>query len=162
MAAPISTTYSPKERERIEQHILSQIALGRTLSKIIDEDRKEHGLPHISTWISWQVESEELHEKVARAREHGAERLVEEMVTISDDKAGDPDAQSRRVRIYAREKAAAMLAPRRFGQKLDVTSDGKALPAANVTINDNRIQSLLSLVDQRRLADQAGRLMLDD
>jgi len=158
----VDIMYSPAERERIASHILAELALGRSLRKIIAEDKEEHGLPDIATWLSWQVSDPSLHEQVARAREHGAERLVEEMVEIADDKQGDTDPQSRRVRIYAREKAAAMLAPKRFGQKLDVTSGGKPLPEPkSVTLIDNRIQSVLMLVQQRKDDDETIRGLLE-
>ena len=85
-------------------------------------------------------------ERVERARELGAGKHLDEIIEISDNKT--EDANSRKVRIYAREKYAAMIAPQRYGAKLDVTSAGKALPAP-VTHNDNRIQALLTIAAER-------------
>lgn len=98
-----------------------------------------------------------------RARELGFERIIgEELIDIADNREDDSDPQSRRVRIWAREKAAAMLHPRRFGNTIDVTSGGKPLPAPqSVTLVDNRIQSVLMLVQQRKEADEATRLLME-
>lgn len=154
---------SSEERQRIADHILGQLSVGRPLSKIFEEDAVSARLCGLATWYRWAVKDQSLREEVAQAREQGCERLVEEMVTIADDRTGDTDPQSRRVRIYAREKAVQMLAPRRFNmQRVDVTSGGKPLEAPkSVTLIDNRIQSVLMLVQQRKDSDEAMRTLLE-
>lgn len=150
----------PDEKRRIADHILAEVSLGRSVSKIFEEEGDAERLCSPATWYRWLVGDQSLRDELASAREAGCEKLVEEMVTIADDKTGDPDAQSRRVRIYAREKAAQMLAPRRFGQKLDVTSGGKPIEGPkSVTLIDNRIQSVLMLVQQRKDADHLRTLL---
>jgi hypothetical protein len=154
---PKRPEYTPEERTRIASHVLEQLALGRSTKKIFDEDGAKEALCARSCWNSWLLNDQSLEDSVARARRIGLSAIVEEMVEIADDKTGDTDAQSRRVRIYARERMAAMLAPAVFGQKLDVTSGGKPLEAPkNVTHIDNRIQSVLMLVQQRK--DDAAAL----
>jgi len=154
---------APSERQRIADHVLSQLATGRGLSKIFEEDAKSAKLCGLATWYRWTLKDQSLREEVAQARELGCERLVEEMIEIGDNKRADPDAQSRRVRIYAREKAVQMLAPRRFNlQRLDLTSGGKPLEAPkSVTLIDNRIQSVLMLVQQRKDDDEKVRALLE-
>lgn len=148
------------EKRRIADHVLAHLSLGRPLSKIFKEDAASASLCAEATWYRWVRDDQSLREEVAQAREQGMERLVEEMVEISDDKQEDP--QSRRVRVYAREKAAQMLSPKRFGQKLDVTSGGKPIEAPkSVTLIDNRIQSVLMLVQQRKASDAELRALLD-
>jgi hypothetical protein len=148
-----------EERQRIVDHVLAQLALGTPVSKIFEEGT---GLCSEATWYRWLLNDQSLREEVAQAREIGCERHIDQMIVIADDREGDTDPQSRRVRIYAREKAAAMLAPRRFGQRLDVTSGGKPLPAPqSATLVDNRIKSVLMLVQQRKEADEETRKLLD-
>ena len=143
--------YSPEERERIVSYVCSQLSLGRSMKKIFEEDREREKLCDVSVFYAWRSEDTRTHEKVARARASGLEVTLEELPAIADDKVSDPDAQSRRVRIYARERMAAMLAPALYGAKVDVTSGGKPLPPAqNVTLIDNRVQSILMLVQQRK------------
>lgn len=159
---PKRPEYMSEERLRIVDHVCEQIALGRSTRSIFKEDAAEQSLCVLSCWNSWLINDQSLEDQVARARRQGLSAIVEEMVEIADGKEGDPDPQSRRVRIYAREKMAAMLAPHVFGQKLDVTSGGKPLePPKSVTLIDNRIQSVLMLVQQRKDSDEAIRALLE-
>jgi len=156
---PKRPEYTPEERIRIIDHVCEQIALGRSTRAIFKEDKD---LPALSCWNSWLINDQSLEEQVTRARRLGLSAIIEEMVEIADNKKADPDAQSRRTRIYAREKMAAMLAPHTFGQKLDVTSGGKPLEAPkSVTLIDNRIQSVLMLVQQRKADDAAVQALLE-
>ena len=173
-------TYTQEDRDRIAEHICNELANKRFISSILREDE---GMPSPAQWARWLAEdtpdAEVLREKVARAREAGVEAHLEDMIAIADDATGDAevayDAQGKayvkmdgdnvqraKTRIYAREKMAQMLTPRRFGQKLDVTSDGKALPAPQVNVTqlaDNRVQTLIALAAQRKAAKQK---LLDD
>lgn len=157
--------YDEAERKRITDYVCEQIVNRRPMYKVFQEDREKAKLCAFSTFNGWLVAFPgEVMEKVARAREAAATSYVEDIVQIADGKDDEPsaDPNMRKVRIYAREKAAAMIAPRRFGQKLDVTSDGKALPApqTNVTVlNDNRVQTLIALAAQRK--EEKAKL-LDD
>jgi hypothetical protein len=167
MPNPQFPEYTPEQRQRILDHVCDEIAKKRPLYKVLAEDE---GMPSYSRFMAWRAESREVQDRIAQAREDALEAIVEEIIEISDESNHDPyiahDAhgkpyakidgdciQRAKLRVYAREKAAALLAPRRFGQKVDVTSDGKALAPAQVTLNDNRVQSLLMLVQQRRDTD---------
>jgi hypothetical protein len=160
MAAPISTTISETERERIAQYVCGQLSRGRSIRKIFEEDKREQKLPALGTFLAWRLDDARLHERIAHARASGLEQLLEEIPEIADNK--DEDPQSRRVRVYARLEVAAKLAPALYGQRMDVTSGGKPLPAAQPTVViDNRVQSILMIVQQRKEADEATRLLLD-
>lgn len=116
------------------------------------------------------VYPDELKGRVERAREQAAEAYVDEIVEIADgrDDAPSIDPQIRKLRVYAREKAAAMIAPRRYGQKVDITSGGEKLPAPApmVAVQDNRIQTLIHIAAQRKAmgpvdAEALNRLLED-
>lgn len=172
--------YSHADKERVIDHICDELVNKRFVSSILREDE---GMPPPSRFAQWLAESEVFREKVARAREAGVEAHLEDMIAIADDASDDVEVrydskgkpyayvngvttQRAKVMIYAREKAAQMLAPRRFGQKLDVTSDGKALPApqANtLVIADNRVQSLIALAAHNKAeAEAAATKLLED
>jgi transposase-like protein len=143
--------YSPEERDRIVEHICEQVANKRPLYKVLAEDE---GLCSQATFTRWQRDfPEEVKAKVVHARELAFEAHIEDMISIADGTDDSPslDPQVRKVRIYAREKAAAMIAPRRFGAKVDVTSGGEALPppAPLVAVQDNRVQTLIHIAAQR-------------
>lgn len=168
----MSRSYLPAERDCIVEHILEEIAKGRSVSRILAED---DAMCSYAQWSIWQRESVELKAKVADAREEGATKLVEEIVTISDERNGDARIEYRdgqpvavidgdtvqraKLRVYAREKYAAMIAPRRFGQRLDVTSGGEKLPAPQpALVLDNRVNALVLLASQRKAQ---GTVMID-
>ncbi|MFL6728104.1 MAG: hypothetical protein ACJ8FS_16555 [Sphingomicrobium sp.] len=139
--------FSQSDKERIVDHVCDQIAsYKRSLFRVLAEDDAMCGY---STFQRWMAESESFERQVARAREAALEALIDEMVDISKDPSLDHN--TKRVQLIAIEKSAQMLAPRRFGQKLDVTSDGKALPAP-IAIRSDRIEALLALAAQRKLA----------
>lgn len=160
MGRPVVWT-AEKQRVAIE-HVLDEIVKGRAVTRILaDSD----ALPAPSTWVKWLREVPELAIEVERARELGAATLLDEIVDIADDATGDvevaytqdgtayakqnSDSVARaKLRVYAREKYAQMIAPRKFGPKVDVTSGGEKLPAAQVT-NDNRTQTLIQIASER-------------
>ena len=184
MNALTTIRYSEDQRERIVDHVCAEITKKRFVSSILAEDE---GMPSSPTFYGWLGENEEWSNKVARAREFGMEAHVEDMIAIADnatddvyieyDKNDNPVAkidgsaiQRAKVQIYAREKAAQMLSPKRFGAKLDLTSGGKELPAPvnNTLIQDNRVQSLLAIAADRKARgeipslEDEKRKLLDD
>lgn len=140
----------PKEkRDAIVEVACEWLASGKALYRLFEADRQkgeDRELCNWSTFDDWQVKYPEYADKVARAREAGCQKLVEEIVEIAD--RVHPDTQRDKLRVHAREKAAQMLAPRRFGAKVDVTSGGEKLPAP-ATTSDNRIQALIQIAQQR-------------
>lgn len=147
-------TYSQEQRDAVIEHVIDEITKGRSLTTAC---QTSDPVVSYSQWMRWQLADEDLRERIARAREAGATKLLEEVIEIADAK--DEDSNSRRVRIYAREKYAAMIAPQRFGQKVDITSGGKALPQP-VQASTDRIDALLALAMQRRQLD-APTAMID-
>lgn len=172
--------YSHAEKEAIVDHVCEQLINKRFVTSILREDE---GMPGAATFTSWLAESEVFQSKVARAREAGVEAHLEDMISIADEASDDAEVAydkngkayvrmdgvsvaRAKLMIYAREKAAQMLAPRRFGQKLDVTSDGKALPAPTqntLVVADNRVQSLIAIAahNKAQAEAEATRLLED-
>ena len=159
-------TYSQAERDRILDHVCDQLATGRALSRILREDE---GLCNPSTLLDWQEKDDDVARKVTRARELGVATLLDETLKIADThekgivRIIKPDGTveereedmlgHRKLRIHARHEYARMIAPRKYGPKLDVTSGGEKLPApATPVLVDARIQSLV-LIAQRRLVE---------
>lgn len=158
--------YSPEARKQIMDHVLVEVATGRFVSRILRED---DFMPAPSQFWRWHLEDEEYQEKLGRARELGVEALLDETVDIADDSSNDvyidyvkkgksdedyPVAKVdgdviRRasLRIETRIKMAQMLKPRKYGTKVDVTSEGKALQPA---VTDNRLQAIVGMVARRK------------
>lgn len=158
--------YQPEEIEKMLDHILQELSKGRALSRILRED---DGMPSPPTVIKWQEQDPDIAAKVVRAREIGIETLLDETLEIADtpqlgvrivtDKDGTREHEEdmlghRKLRIDTRQKYAQMIAPRKYGNKLDVTSGGEKLPepaSNNVNLIDVRMQSLIALAAQRQI-----------
>ena len=69
----------------------------------------------------------------ARARESQAHAMAEDALTVAD-KADAENAQAIRIRVDARKWLASKIAPRHYGDKMDVTSDNKPLAAPQTII----------------------------
>jgi hypothetical protein len=166
--------YSPEDRDAIVEHICDEIATKRrALTRICEEDE---GMPSYSLIAKWRRNFPDIRERISHAREDALEAMVEEIVTISDERNHDPyiaydnngkpyakidgDAiQRAKLRVYARERAAALLAPRIFGAKLDVTSGGEKLPAPAAQSTD-RLEAIMALIAHRRaLAAPPGEVI---
>jgi hypothetical protein len=130
-------TYTEEDRERIVKHILAELSGGRAVSRILREDA---GMPAASLFWQWHFTDETLQEKVARARENGVEAIMDETLEIADNtsndtirnEAGVDQANTEwitrsRLRVDTRHKYAQMIAPRKYGPKLDLTSGGEKL-----------------------------------
>lgn len=90
----------------------------------------QNGNPgHSAVW-RWRKERPDWDEAIEAARAAGAHVLVDAAVAIADGE--HPVAQGkeaypgqRRTQVWARFEAAKRLNPRNYGDKVDVTSDGK-------------------------------------
>lgn len=170
--------YSPEQREIVIAHLCEEISKGRALAAILREDDVLPVMPSVTAVWEWSRNCIDFSERIERAREQGADALVSEMVDIADesstdvyvehDKDGTPRAkvdgdviQRAKLRIYAREQYAKLIAPKRFGSKLDVTSGGDKLPAP-VTLQDNRVQSLIAIALQRKADEDQLKQLMDD
>lgn len=152
--------YGDEEKAEIIAHVLVNVASGRFVSRVFREDdiiANGVQLPAISTFWKWVVEDDNLPEsapdrlgisdKLARAREYGIEALLDETIDIADitthdtviredaeggtsERANTEWIQRSKLRIETRIKLAQMLKPKRYGPKLDLTSDGEKIGIA--------------------------------
>lgn len=136
MARP--TDYTPK----LGHQICKLLANGWTLRRIA----KRKGMPAMSTILSWVLDPrhKEFSEQYARARAAQAELMFDEILEIADDGSNDlmtvqkgdetytlenKEITNRsRLRVDSRKWYLSKVLPKKYGDKLDMTSDGKALP----------------------------------
>lgn len=91
------------------------------------------GVPH-STFIGWVNEDAALADRYARAREELIERIAQETIDIADapvattDKGGIDSAavQKQRLQVDTRRWLLSKLAPKRYGEKLELSGDPAA------------------------------------
>lgn len=92
-----------------------------------------------STVFKWLSEHKDFAERYARAREAQADYMADEILEIADDDAHDTirtekgDIENKewvnrsRLKVEARKWVASKLKPKKYGDKLDLTSGGDKL-----------------------------------
>lgn len=118
--------------QELADNILERLADGESLRTICDDEE----MPARSTVFKWLATNSEFSDQYARAREAQADALFDETLEIADDgrndwmmRGGKDDAgwqansehiQRSRLRIDTRKWMAAKLAPKKYGEKLDL------------------------------------------
>jgi hypothetical protein len=99
-----------------------------------------------ATFYDWLNLSEDNAKRYARAREAQADFIVDEIIEIADDNSGDTTVTENgiqenreftsrsRLRVDARKWIAAKLRPKKYGDKIDVTSDGNELKPVVISL----------------------------
>jgi hypothetical protein len=101
-------------------------------------------MPAKTTVFRWLRENEEFRNQYARAKEEATDALAEELLDIADDasndwmesnKPGDNSVilngehlQRSRLRVDTRKWLMSKMKPKKYGEKLDMTTNGKDMP----------------------------------
>jgi hypothetical protein len=114
--------------------ICERIALGESLRTICRAD----DMPSEATVRSWAVENVSgFAAQYARARDHQADFYADEIIDIADT---DEDPQRARLRVDARKWKASKLAPKRYGDRMDVTSGGEPIASYSDILRAERLE----------------------
>lgn len=108
--------------EELAKKILERISEGESVRSIA----RDPEMPTASTIFDWAIHKEGFSEQYDKARDIGMEVRAEEI----EDIAGDDKLDVNRAKLIVDTKKWNMskLKPKRFGDKLDVTSGGDKLP----------------------------------
>ncbi len=121
--------------------ICKRLSMGESLRRICQDDE----MPNASTVHEWVLEDREgFAKQYARAREIQAENMFDEILDIADDGSNDfmtitkgkeayniedKEVTNRsRLRVDSRKWYLSKVLPKKFGEKLDMTTNGKDLP----------------------------------
>lgn len=121
--------------------ICALLAGGQSLKRICDQE----GMPDRVTVYSWMDKHPDFLNKYVRAKDDSSDALADDIQNISDDVlAGRYEPNAARVAIDAKKWIASKLKPKKYGDKLDMTTNGKdvVIPilggaAKNVSTNDS-------------------------
>ena len=108
------TTYT----EQKGKDICRMLEAGLTLTQITELP----DIPHISTVYDWLDSHPEFSESYARARSRQADTLASRVL---DEAMNSHDAQIGRLRIDALKWTASKLAPKKYGDKIEVESNSQ-------------------------------------
>lgn len=134
--------YTPSQREVLFKKVIKELQKGRSLRQIL----KDKGTPSRTALYDWLDEDEKYAERFARAQELGDEVLEETKLEIANTPLTETifekgytgnfdfkktvtkdNVQRSKLMIDTIDKILARRNPRKYGNKIDVTSDGGAL-----------------------------------
>lgn len=148
--------YDKDKTEELKAEIIDRMSKGESLKKILDNS--DH-LPNRTTVYRWMKQGDDYYDEAffnnyARATTERADHLFEEILDIADYSGNDlmidefgkekvnTEAIARdRLRVDARKWVIAKMIPKKYGEKLDITSDDKPLnqvPVINVQLNSSK------------------------
>lgn len=133
--------YTPEQIEETFNKILVKISIdGMAIRNVL----KLEGMPSNETFFKWIDEDLEKAKQYARACEARADFIFEEIIEIADDGRNDfmtkmigedleievlnsEHIQRSRLRVDARKWIASKLNPKKYGDKIDVTSGNEPI-----------------------------------
>jgi len=168
--------FTDEERKTALAHVYGQVASCRALSRVLREVAGEIDLPSHSTFWRWHMDDVDVRDNLARARLNGVEAHLEEAMEIADtpktglvvtskqDKDGNEVEETRRedmlghrrLQVDTRIKRAQMIAPRKYGPKLDLTSDGERVVLDDVARSARLAAIFAAIEKQRSGSDEDG------
>ncbi len=126
--------------QELADRVCQSIAEGASMRTVCAGE----GMPSIATLFKWIREKPEFAKQYARATEERTEAMSEDILDIADDGSNDlmtiqkgnqtyqtenKEVTNRsRLRVDTRKWLMSKMKPKKYGDKLDVTSDGKPLP----------------------------------
>lgn len=134
--------------DEVIQLICDTIASSNKGLHVHCKERKD--FPARTTIYRWLDENKEFRERYARAREAQADFLADEIIEIADDSSRDSltitkkdgtsyDIEDKewasrsKLRVEARKWKASKLAPKKYGDKIDLTTGGKEITTPVIT-----------------------------
>ena len=125
---------------QIKERICLEIAEGKSLRSICLAD----DMPATQTVRVWLALDAEFAAQYARAREEQADYYADEIIEIADTAK---DANLARLRIDARKWKASKLRPKKYGEKLDLTSeDGSMSPKPAIDVSKLSTETLAEIM----------------
>lgn len=133
--------------QELADKICEQIILGKSLKSICEAT----DMPNASSVFKWIGENDEFSKKYAYACQERSEAMLEEILDISDEgidvikqgaeKKSGALAQIVRLKVDTRKWYMSKMKPKKYGDKLDVTSGGEKLPTPILNAVPNNIST---------------------
>jgi hypothetical protein len=150
MARPI--TWEGKLKEKAIDLVLETIEQGSSLRSILDNNRDKDVLPSRRVFNEWLRDDDGLSTQYAYACEKRADAIFEDILAIADDTTRDKKTskdgeditdneviQRSRLRVDARKWMLSKMNPKKYGDKIDMTTGGDKIqqPILNIDPLDN-------------------------
>lgn len=156
--------WTEERRKETLERIYASVASGTSLSRTLQD---EPDMPSPREFWRWHMADEDIRNNLARARENGVEAHLEAALDIAEDGTNDwmekrsekddtligwrvngEAIQRSKLRVETLIKRAQMIAPRKYGPKLDLTTGGDKI--GNPADAAPSIASLLAEAEKRK------------
>lgn len=134
--------------QELADKICEQIAQGYSVRTLCSKE----GMPATTTFFRWIRENQSFRQQYAYATEERTEAMAEDLLDIADDGSNDlmtiqkghetyevenKEVTNRsRLRVDTRKWLMSKMKPKKYGDKVDVTSDGKAIKGNTIVFKD--------------------------
>lgn len=150
MARP--TTYT----QELADNICEQLALGRSLRTVCNPD----GMPAIKTIFNWFRTQEGFLQQYEKAKQESTDAMAEDLLDIADNGTNDymeyedrngnlgwkingENIQRSRLRADTRKWLMAKMKPKKYGDKIDMTTNGENINKAK-ELTDEELNARIS------------------
>lgn len=149
--------YSEEQKSNIFEYICIEIEKGRSLRSILRED---NGMPSTSTFFIWLTECQIKSKRYELATDLRTDALFDEIMdiayhteigeTIKTNSKGEIETTEgdmlghRRLKIDALKWSLSKLNPKKYGDKTDVTTNGRDI---NTIITTEKIKEISNTLD---------------
>jgi hypothetical protein len=114
-----------KYTEELVDQICALLATGMSLKRVCEREE----MPELKTVYNWLHNHDSFLQKYARAKQDSADAMANELEDIADRVLrGELDPNAARVAADIIKWSASKLKPKKYGDKLDMTTNGKDLP----------------------------------
>ena len=116
----------PSPQQCIEE-ICARIIAGEAIVKICEDTN----MPHQAAVYLAMAEDEAFQRRIARAREAQQEAIIDETIDLADT-ATPENVQVVKLQIWARQWRAAKLAPKKYGNRVEIEQPQKFIPLSEL------------------------------
>lgn len=134
--------------QEVADKICQELATGKSLRTVCAGEE----MPSLQTIFNWFGKHPQFVEQYARAKQESSDAMAEEILDIADDGTNDwmkvkmgsknvdiPNKevlQRSKLRVETRQWLMSKMKPKKYGDKVDVTSDGKAITGNTIVLKD--------------------------
>ena len=141
--------WTPEKKQNAIDEIFQKITEGNSIRTILKEN---DNLPSRKTFLEWLAKDKELSSHYARICDVRADIIFDEMMDIADDGTNDymtkqigdgikmqvlnsEHIQRSKLRIDTRKWILSKMNPKKYSDKIDLTSDGNEIKQPTTVIN---------------------------
>lgn len=136
--------------QELADKICEQLALGLSMRTVCRAD----DMPSMATVFSWLRTKKEFLEQYEKAKQESTDAMAEDILDIADESTNDyveevrddgstytklnaENIQRARLRVDTRKWLMAKMKPKKYGEKIDMTTNGKDLPIPIMNVSRN-------------------------